>query len=453
ADIAIAAGADYEYTSGSTVAVQGAGLPGHSLGAGYTNTDWTFIDDTDVIDVWRAFVVAKQKFKNVYDLGQLPDTRERQRIVGDFVMSPLDISNNRTYPDTIVIARSNFDTHGFTTHPVFMLKPPDRKAMFVNVPYRCLLPKGMDGILVTGLGVSAHRDAMPVIRMQPDIQNQGYAAGLAAAMSAKENKSLRQIDIKKLQKHLIEIGTLPEQVLTEQDSYPLSEEKLEQAVDSIVNDFDGLEVVLSHLKYTMPLLRKAYDNAEQEKAKLKYAHVLGMLGHPSGSGTLIKEVKSRDWDKGWNFTGMGQFGESISELDSIIIALGRTRDKQGLSTILEKIEQLDTNSEFSHYRAVAIALETLGHPDAAEEIAKLLKKPGMIGHAFIDIDTARQLTPSGHVDTSTRNQSLRELILARALYRCGDYKEIGKTILTEYASDLRGHYARHARDILKEQNK
>jgi hypothetical protein len=203
----------------------------------------------------------------------------------------------------------------------------------------------------------------------------------------------------------------------------------------------------------MPLLRKAYDNAEEEKAKLKYAHVLGMLGHPSGSGTLIKEVKSRDWDKGWNFTGMGQFGESMSELDSIIIALGRTRDKQGLSAILEKIDQLDTNSEFSHYRAVAIALETLGHPDAAEPLAELLKKPGMVGHAFIDIDAARQLTPSNHVDTSTRNQSLRELILARALYRCGDYKDIGKTILTEYASDLRGHYARHARDILKEQNK
>jgi hypothetical protein len=331
-----------------------------------------------------------------------------------------------------------------------MLKPPDRKAFFVNVPYRCLLPKNLDGILVTGLGVSAHRDAMPVIRMQPDIQNQGYAAGCAAAMAAKSAGSLRQIDIKELQKHLIDIGTLPEQVLTEKDSYPLPPDKLENAVESLVNDFDGLEIVLAHLKYTMPLLRKAYDNAEDEKAKLKYAHILGMLGHSSGSGTLIKEVKSRKWDKGWNFTGMGQFGASISELDSIIIALGRTRDKQGLNAIIEKLEQLDTGGEFSHYRAVAIALETLGHPNAAEPIAKLLKKPGLIGHAFMDINTARNRTPPGHVDTLTRNWSLRELVLARALYRCGDYKDIGKQILTEYANDLRGHYARHAREVLKE---
>jgi hypothetical protein len=55
------------------------------------------------------------------------------------------------------------------------------------------------------------------------------------------------------------------------------------------------------------------------------------------------------------------------------------------------------------------------------------------------------------VDTLTRNFSLRELVLARALYRCGDFKDIGKNILTEYTHDLRGHYARHAREVLKEQ--
>jgi flavin-dependent dehydrogenase len=450
ADIAAVAGAKCEFTDGNVVAVQGAGLPGHNLGAGYTNTDWTFIDDTDVVDVWRAFVVAKKKFKYVYDLSQLVDTRERRRIVGDFVMSPLDISNNRTYRDTIVIARSNFDTHGFTIHPVFMLKPPDRKAMFVNVPYRCLLPKGLDGILVTGLGVSAHRDAMPVIRMQPDIQNQGYAAGIAAAMAVKNNKSLRQIDIKTLQKHLVETGILPEKVLTDKDSYPLPKEKLAEAVGRIANDFDGLEIVLSQLKETMPLLKRAYEVANDEKAKLKYAHVLGMLGESTGTSTLIEAVKSRDWDKGWNYTGMGQYGASISELDSLIIALGRTRDKKGLKPILEKVEQLETNNEFSHYRAAAIALESLNHPAAAEPLAKLLKKPGMTGHAFMDINQARHQTPPSHVDTLTRNRSLRELVLARALYRCGDYKDIGKTILKEYAHDLRGHYARHAREVLKE---
>ncbi len=448
ADIAASAGAECAYTDGSSVAVQGAGLPPRNMGTGYTNTDWTFIDDADVIDTWRAFVIARKKYKSAYDLGQLIDTRERRRIVGDFIMSPLDILNDRTYPDTIVISKSDFDSHGYTVHPAFLLKPPGRKDIIVNVPYRCLLPNGLDGILVTGLGVSVHRDAMPVIRMQADIQNQGYAAGVAAATVAKSDGGLRDIDIKVLQKHLIEKGNLPERVLTDKDSFPLPPEEIAQAVESVVNDYDGLEVVLSQLHEALPLLRDAYKSADSEKSKLAYAHILGMLDDPTGADTLLDAVKDTEWDKGWNFTGMGQYGASLSPLDSLIVALGQTRDKRGLGPILEKVEQLDVKSEFSHCRAVAMALETLGDSAAAKPLAGLLQKPGIMGHAFTEIKDARLRTPASPTDTKTRNNSLRELILARALYRCGDYKGVGEKILTEYARDLRGHYARHAQAIL-----
>lgn len=52
-------------------------------------------------------------------------------------------------------------------------------------------------------------------------------------------------------------------------------------------------------------------------------------------------------------------------------------------------------------------------------------------------------------DTSTRNNSLRELILGAALYRCGDVNGLGKEILTAYSKDLRGHYYRHASGVPK----
>jgi hypothetical protein len=450
ADIAAAAGAACVYTDGASVAVQGAGLPPRQLGAGYTNTDWTFIDDADVIDVWGAFVIAKQKYKDAYDLGQLVDTRERRRIVGDFTMSPMDILLARTYPDTIAIARSNFDSHGYTIHPIFLLRPPDREEMLVGVPYRCLLPKGLDGILITGLGVSAHRDAMPVIRMQADVQNQGYAAGVAAAMAVQGGKSLRDLDIKSLQQHLVQKGNLPEQVLTDRDSFPLPRQVVAEAVERVANDFDGLDIVLSHLDDSLPLLKKAYERAETPNRKLAYAHVLGMLGESIGAEVLAEAVCSREWDKGWNYTGMGQYGASISELDSLIIALGRTRDRRALNPILEKIKQLDASSEFSHFRAVAMALETLRDASAARPLAELLGKPGLRGYAFTDIEKAGRQTPPSATDTKTRNESLRELVLARALYRCGDYNNLGEGILRQYASDLRAHYARHAREVLQE---
>ena len=134
----------------------------------------------------------------------------------------------------------------------------------------------------------------------------------------------------------------------------------------------------------------------------------------------------------------------------IIVALGRTRSEQALGPILEKIEQLNTKSEFSHCRAVAIALETLGDNAGAKPLAELLIKPGIIGHAFTNIDAARRRTPPGSEDTLTRNRSLRELVLARALYRCGDYEGLGEKILMAYARDLRAHYARHAYAVLQE---
>ena len=450
ADIAVAAGAASVYTDGSSVAVQGAGLPPRRMGTGYTNTDWTFIDDTDIVDVWRAFVIAKKKYKDAYDLGQLIDTRERRRIVGEFTISPMDISLGRTYPDTIVISRSNFDTHGFIVHPVFMLRPPDRKAMLVSVPYRCLLPKGLDGILVTGLGISAHRDAMPVIRMQADIQNQGYAAGFAAATAAKTGKSIRAIDIKALQKHLVEKGNLPDSVLTDTESFPMPKERVAQAVKAVVNDFEELDIVLSHQADAMGLLQKAYRAAEISKSKLIYAHILGMLGDGTGVETLLDAVQSRELDKGWNYTGMGQFGPSQSPLDSLIVALGRTGDKRALGPIVEKVKQIDVKSEFSHSRAVALALESLSDIRAAKPLAELLQKPGIMGHAFTGIEEAARRTPPSGTDTQTRNTSLRELILARALYRCGDYEGLGEKILREYSRDLRGHYSRHARAVLEE---
>ena len=76
----------------------------------YNNSDWTFTDDTDMLDIWWTFIVAKDKFSDQYDIGKLSQTRERRRMIGDFTISALDIYNGRTYPDVISIHVSSFDT-------------------------------------------------------------------------------------------------------------------------------------------------------------------------------------------------------------------------------------------------------------------------------------------------------------------------------------------------------
>ena len=110
-----------------------------------------------------------------------------------------------------------------------MVVPPDRKALTAHVPFRCLLPRGVERVLVTGLGVSAHRDALPVIRMQPDVQNQGYAAGLASAMAVRNGQDLRHLDMRRLQRELIGVGILEAEVLRHTDSFPPPEKTIREA--------------------------------------------------------------------------------------------------------------------------------------------------------------------------------------------------------------------------------
>jgi hypothetical protein len=448
ADVAAAAGAECEVVSARHAAVQGAGLPARELGASYTNSDFTFIEDSDAVDVWHATVCARRKYEGAYDLGQLPDTRERRRIVGDHTLTPLDMMNERTYADTLVMSKSDFDSHGFTVHPFFMLAAPDRKERTVYTPMRCLLPRGLEGIFVTGLAVSAHRDAVPVIRMQPDLQNQGYAVGLAAAAAAASGAPLRALDVKALQRALVAAGCLPETVLSDGDVPPISDARVAEAVRGLADGWDGLAVVLERTDAALPLLRAAWAAAAAPEAKRRYAHVLGMVGDDTGAETLAACVREGEFDRGWNFRGMGQFGMSLSPLDSLIIALGRTRSPLAVAPLLAKARRLDADKELSHHRAVAVALETLGDPAAAPVLADVLSKPFMSGHAAASLDAALRQVSKDPCDNTVRTRTLAELMLARALFRCGDHQGVGEQILRQYAQDLRGYYARHAQAVL-----
>ncbi|MFZ5428657.1 MAG: FAD-dependent oxidoreductase [Bacteroidota bacterium] len=452
ADIAIAAGAGYEYTDGLSVAVQGSGMPFKNPDDHYNNTDWTFTNDTDMLDVWRTFIIARDKFAEHYDIGKLPQTRERRRMTGDYTVSVLDIYNKRTYPDTFSIHVSSFDTHGFTEDPFFSLRWPDESTKHITalVPFRALLPKGLEGIAVTGLGASAHRDAMPVIRMQPCLQNQGYSMGWAAAIAAENKQLIRQINLKELQKKLVGIKNLPEGACDYTDNYPPSILQIQEAAKNVVNDLEGLEILLWDTERSIPVMEDFFYMSRNEEHKLVYARILGMIFNPAGWEVLKNAVDQYDeWDEGWNFTGMGQFGRSLSYLDSLIIALGRTKKSEAIPSIVRMAKKLTPESEFSHFHAVAIALETIGNQSGSEALYQLLRLPGITGHAMTDIETARKLTPKSHVDTSTRNNSLRELILGRALFRTGDKNGLGKEILDTYSKDLRGHYYRHASGVLR----
>ncbi|HNX34869.1 MAG TPA: FAD-dependent oxidoreductase [Kiritimatiellia bacterium] len=450
AELAALAGEETEFITSAEVALQGVGQTPRNMGASYTNTDVGFLDDTDAADL--CFFALRSRYsmrEGIWDQAQVINSRERRRLVGAFYMTPMDVVNERTYPDVVVQPFSNFDSHGHTVHPQFFIEDPGHKGMKVNLPYRCLLPKKLEGLLVLGLGISAHRDAMPILRMQPDVQNQGYAAGVAAAMAVKAGVAARNVEMRVLQKHLIDMKILPEDVLAMKDSYPIPDAKIAEAVASLTKQYQGLSVVLVDYGRSVPLLKDAYAKAAAPEARLIYAHVLGMMGQPDGESELVAKVKGMSWDKGWNFRGMGQFNRSVSWVDSYVIALGRSKSKRALPTLFEKAQALSSTNEFSHFRAVAMALESIGDTSAAPVLGALLAKDGVSGHSFT-MQAKLPVIPNyaNQEGDKERSACLRELAVARALYRLGDFEGRGEKVLRAYANDPRGAYAKHAKLVL-----
>ena len=112
AEVAAAAGAPCVFVGADEIAVQGVGLSPRQLGASYINSDFGYVNDCDAADLWLFGVRGRAGAGNAWDVSQLVESRERQRIVGDCWVTPLDILNGRTFPDTIAQARSNFDKIG-----------------------------------------------------------------------------------------------------------------------------------------------------------------------------------------------------------------------------------------------------------------------------------------------------------------------------------------------------
>jgi hypothetical protein len=447
ADIPAAAGCRTRWIGADHVACQGTGLSPLNPVLDYRNSDHNFIDDADPEGVTHALTNARAKFPKEFDTSPLVDSRERRQIVGDVELSPLDILAERTFPDTLVTASSNFDTHGFTVHPVFFVLAPDKKPLTAHVPIRAMLPRDLDGVIVTGLGASAHRDALPVIRMQADVQNQGFAAGMVAADSAKRGCAMRQVDVRSIQKRLIDLKLLAPDIASHTDSFPLPAGVVGAAVDVGATDFKNAAILFANFDVARPGLIKKLTDLDRAKAE-DAALVLGLMGESAGLDLLLAQLDRQGWDRGWNYRGMGQFGMSSSRLDAVILAVGRIGDARAIATVKKKVEQLAEDSAFSHCRCAAIAAAALGGASLASSLLTIIRLPGMTGHAHLDTSVVATGANSNLEETEARNNALREIYLARGLYLCGDIDGVGESILRTYAGDLRGQFARHAQAVL-----
>jgi len=130
--------------------------------------------------------------------------RESRRIVGVYTLTADDILHARAFDDAVARSAYPIDIHnpsgsGTTTHRL----PPGSS---YEIPYRCLVPKTVDGLLVAGRCISTTHEALASTRLTPTVMTLGQAAGTAAALSIKSRIAMRDLSAAKLRERLIADG-------------------------------------------------------------------------------------------------------------------------------------------------------------------------------------------------------------------------------------------------------
>ena len=82
-----------------------------------------------------------------------------------------------------------------------------QKGMLFDIPYRAITPKKDECTnLLVPVCVSASNVAFAAIRLEPTWMHLGEVSGIAAAHAIKNNLKVQDVDIKKLQQRIKEVG-------------------------------------------------------------------------------------------------------------------------------------------------------------------------------------------------------------------------------------------------------
>ena len=167
-------------------------------------------DGLDVENLTKAEVETRLKlWKQVQEMKQKPGmesiylmqsatgigVRETRRILGEYVVTERDAIAGTHFPDVIAISSNPMPSYRgrrfFFNHEGF------------EIPYRSLVPKNVEGLILTGRCISCEQAPFQSARSMAPAMAIGHASGCAAALAARGRVSPRKLDVKALQNLLI----------------------------------------------------------------------------------------------------------------------------------------------------------------------------------------------------------------------------------------------------------
>jgi hypothetical protein len=162
---------------------------------------------TDVEELTRVEFLGREKmllthefykknipgFENSFIVLSCPQlgTRGSRRVHGDYMVTSKDLLSNEPFEDTIAIFPDLDRGKASLAH------------LNTFIPYRSLLPKGVENMLVACRAFSSDQEVNNFFNLIPHCVAFGEAAGTAAALSIRQGVRVRNVDFPSLRKQLI----------------------------------------------------------------------------------------------------------------------------------------------------------------------------------------------------------------------------------------------------------
>ncbi|GIP38522.1 hypothetical protein J31TS4_18020 [Paenibacillus sp. J31TS4] len=132
--------------------------------------------------------------------------RESRRVIGEYLLTAEELLAACKFEDVIARGAYPVDIHNPDGAGTVLQYLPDGE--WYDIPFRTLVPKKIENLLIGGRPISATHEAHSAIRVQPIAMAIGQAAGTAAAICAKEGVLPREVDVRAVQTALTEQGAV-----------------------------------------------------------------------------------------------------------------------------------------------------------------------------------------------------------------------------------------------------
>lgn len=179
------------------------------------------IDGTNAEDLTKAEISCRKQipkilnflreyapgYENCYLIGtaSLIGIRETRHFKGVECLNEKDILSATQFDDYVVSdAKFEFDVHNITgagLDETGCQKHFKQKSGY-TIPYGCMIPEKVDGLLLSGRNISGTHMAHSSFRSMPICMALGEAGGIAASIAVKHNTNVRDVSPKEIQKFL-----------------------------------------------------------------------------------------------------------------------------------------------------------------------------------------------------------------------------------------------------------